>query len=258
MIFAKKTEPKFGCYCNVFAVWSRSSRWRKASKCKLHIQNLLCSLKVQRIRRECMVRQSRSDIAQLVPHGRFREALPKAKQFYEDERRLLAYDQVKYLCTTILQSFSPLIHQSDVHLLPDETKEAMAGLIFAASRIGELKELQIVRSMLVQRFGKKFDKDCVDLRPGNLVSSEIVKILDMNMPRDAISPEIIMAISQKYKTDFITSVDSVTEDSASLHNLGIADSDTLARRKKVTKQNPKCLHTDRGESQGRDRSTFMR
>ncbi|KAL0900021.1 hypothetical protein Bca101_083982 [Brassica carinata] len=257
-MFAKKTEPKFGCYCNVFAVWSRSSRWRKASKCKLRIQNLLCSVKVQRTRTECMVRQSRSDIAQLVPYGRFREALPKAKQFYEDERRLLAYDQVKYLCTSILQSFSPLLHQSDVHLLPDETKEAMAGLIFAASRMGELKELQIIRSLFVQRFGQKFDKDCVDLRPGNLVNSEIVKILDTTMPQDAISPEIITAISQKYQTDFITSVDSITEDSASLDNLGIADSNKLARRKKVTKENPKGLHTDRGESQRRDRSTFMK
>ncbi|CAF2101233.1 unnamed protein product [Brassica rapa] len=258
MMFAKKTEQKFGCYCNVFAVWSRSSRWQKASKCKLHIQNLLCSVKVQRTRTECMFRQSRSDIAQLAPYGRFREALPKAKQFYEDERRLLAYDQVKYFCTSILQSFSPLLNQNDVHLLPDETKESMAGLIFAASRIGELKELQIIRSLFVQRFGQKFDKDSVDLRPGNLVSSEIVKILDTTMPQDAITPEIIMAISQKYQTDFITSVDSITEDSASLNNLGNADSDTLARRKKVTKENPKCLHTDRGESQERDRSKFMR
>lgn len=129
----------------------------------------------------------------------------------------------------------------------------MAGLIFAASRIGELKELQIIRSLFVQRFGQKFDKDCVDLRPGNLVSSEIVNILDTTMPQDAISPEIIMAISQKYQTDFITFVGS-----ASLNNLGNADSDTLARRKKVTKENPKCLHTDRGESQERDRSKFMR
>ncbi|CAH8293285.1 unnamed protein product [Eruca vesicaria subsp. sativa] len=206
-----------------------------------------------------MVRQSRSDIAQLVPHGRFREALPKAKQFYEDERRLLAYDQVKYVCTYLLQSFSPLLHQSDVHLLPDETKEAMAGLIFSASRIGELRELQIIRSLFVQRFGKEFDKDCVDLRPGNLVSSEIVKILDTTILHDAITPEIIVAISQKYQTDFITSVDSITEDLVSLNNLGIADSDTLVRRKKVTKENPNCLHADRGESQGRrDRSTFMR
>lgn len=106
----------------------------------------------------------------------------------------------------------------------------MAGLIFAASRIGELKELQIIRSLFVQRFGQKFDKDSVDLRPGNLVSSEIVKILDTNMPQDAISPEIIMGISEKYQTNFITSVDLITEGSAPRTNHGIADSDRRSKR----------------------------
>ncbi|KAG2317800.1 hypothetical protein Bca52824_020922 [Brassica carinata] len=175
-VCAKNKEPKPGCYRNVFAVLFRSSRWRQASKCKLHIQSLQCSVKVHRGRRECMVKQSRSDMAKLldINNDILPEALPKAKQFYEDERRLSAYDQVEYFCTSMLQSFSLLNSQSDVHLLPKETKEAMAGLIFAASRIGELKELQIIRSLFAQRYGFGFDKDCVDLRPGHLLDDWVL------------------------------------------------------------------------------------
>ncbi|CAA7033533.1 unnamed protein product [Microthlaspi erraticum] len=248
-MFAKKTKPKIGCYRNVFALLFRSSRstkWRKASKCKLNIENLLCSIKLHQRRRECMVRQAKSDIAQLLPNGRISEALPKAKQIYENEKSLSAYDHVEDFCTLILQDFSLLNHQSDVHFLPEETKESMAGLIFAASRIGELKKLQFIRSLFVERFGLEFDKDCVDLRPGNLVSLEIIKILDTKMPGEAISPEIVMGIYQKYQTDIAGSVDSVTEESAS------------RLERVVIRENSKFLHSNLGESQGSNRSSFMR
>uniref|UniRef100_A0A0D3ADF2 Uncharacterized protein n=2 Tax=Brassica TaxID=3705 RepID=A0A0D3ADF2_BRAOL len=240
---AKNKEPKPGCFRNVFAVWFRSSRWRQASKCKLHIQSLQCSVKIHRRRRDCMVKQSRSDVAKLLDSDRLQEARRKVcnlmllhkgletRQSYEDEKMLSAYDQVDYFCTSILQNFSPLDRQSDVHLLPEETKEAMAGLIFAASRIGELKELQIIRSLLVQRFGLGFDKDCVDLRPGHFVSSEIVKILETKYSRDAFSPENLLGIFQNYQTSSTTAnVDPITKDSASRDDHGIARSDTAKKR----------------------------
>ncbi|CAN6925890.1 unnamed protein product [Brassica oleracea] len=228
---AKNKEPKPGCFRNVFAVWFRSSRWRQASKCKLHIQSLQCSVKIHRRRRDCMVKQSRSDVAKLLDSDRLQEARRKTRQSYEDEKMLSAYDQVDYFCTSILQNFSPLDRQSDVHLLPEETKEAMAGLIFAASRISELKELQIIRSLFVQRFGLGFDKDCVDLRPGHFVSSEIVKILETKYSRDAFSPENLLGIFQNYQTSSTTAnVDPITKDSASRDDHGIARSDTAKKR----------------------------
>ncbi|XP_018435415.2 uncharacterized protein LOC108807648 [Raphanus sativus] len=253
---AKNKEPEPGCYSNIFAVWFRSSRWRQASKCKRHIRSLQCSVKIHRGRRECMAKHSRSDMAKLLNNDLLPEALPKAKQFYEDEKRLSAYNQVEYFCTSILQNFSPLDRHSDIHLLPEETKEAMAGLIFAASRIGELKELQIIRSLFVERFGLEFDKDCVYLRPGHLVSSEIVKILETKTPRDAFSPENLFEISKNYQTN-TTWVDSITKDSASRNNLGIASSDMAKKEKPKTsvsgktvgEKNSKFLDSDIAEKE---------
>ncbi|EOA31927.1 hypothetical protein CARUB_v10015166mg [Capsella rubella] len=193
-----------------------------------------------------MLRQSRSDITQLLPNGRLSETIPKAKQFYEDERRLLAYDQVEYFCTSILKDISVLHHQSDVHLLPDVTKEAMAGLIFAASRIGELNELQYIRCMFVERFGLQFDKECVGLRRGNVVGSEIVKILDTKLPQDEIT-NIVMELSRKHQTNITTSADSVSED---------PDAEKMERMKSVVRR--MLLQSNLGESpQARDGS-FMR
>ncbi|XP_019097131.1 PREDICTED: uncharacterized protein LOC104765377 [Camelina sativa] len=198
-----------------------------------------------------MVRQSRSDIAQLLTNGRFSEALPKAKQFCEDERRLLAYDQVDNFCASIMQNISTLNRQSDVHLLPDAIKEAMAGLIFAASRIGELNELQYIRSMFLVRFGREFDKECVDLRRGNVVGSEIVKILDTKLPQYEIT-DIVMELSQKYQTS--TTADSISDGLAASNELGIGDSEA-EKMKSIVRR--KLLRPNVGEIEGRDRS-FMR
>ncbi|CAN6812503.1 unnamed protein product [Brassica oleracea var. botrytis] len=229
-----------------------SSRWRKASKCKLLIQTPLCSIDAHQRRKECMVRQAQFDIYQLLLSNRVQETISKRKHICEDKTRLAAYAQVQYFCSFILQNFSNLKHQSDVHLLPEESKEAIAGLIFSASRIGELNELKFIRSLFFERFGLQFDRHSVDLRPGNLVSSEIIKLFVKKMPQDAMSPETIV------ESNIAASVESVTEDSVSTDNLGFRDSDvvkieifkTWIGRKNIMKDSSKFLHLNLVESQG--------
>ncbi|ESQ44709.1 hypothetical protein EUTSA_v10003332mg, partial [Eutrema salsugineum] len=211
----------------------------------------------------CIIRHTQSDIDELLLSSRFQETIHKVKHIFEDKTRLAAYAQVDYFCSFILQNFSQLKRQSDVHLLPEETKVAMAGLIFAASRIGELKELQYIRSLFFERFGPEFDKDSAYLRPGNFVTTEIIQIFSTMMPQDAISPKIGMETSQKYQPNITTTVESITEDSDSSNNLGFRYSDAVkieilttgVSRANAMKE---FLHLNRVESQVRDRSLFMR
>lgn len=76
----------------------------------------------------------------------------------------------------------------------------------------------------MERFGLQFDRDSVNLRPGNLVSSEMIKIFVKKMPQDAMSPETIV------ETNIAAYVESVTEDSVSTDNLGFRDSDAVKIR----------------------------
>jgi len=46
---------------------------------------------------------------------------------------------------------------------PNELKEAISSLVYAASRCGELPELQKIRSMFTSRFGKEFTTRAVEL-----------------------------------------------------------------------------------------------
>ncbi|KAF3544180.1 hypothetical protein DY000_02005106 [Brassica cretica] len=108
----------------------------------------------------------------------------------------------------------------------------------------ELNELKFIRSLFFERFGLQFDRHSVDLRPGNLVSSEIIKLFVKKMPQDAMSPETIV------ETNIAASVESVTEDSVSTDNLGFRDSDavkieifkTWIGRKNIMKDSSKFLH----------------
>ena len=47
---------------------------------------------------------------------------------------------------------------------PEELKEAIAGLLFAASRCGDFPELHEIKSVLTSRFGKEFTARAVELR----------------------------------------------------------------------------------------------
>ena len=46
---------------------------------------------------------------------------------------------------------------------PNELNEAVSSLLFAASRCGEMPELQKIRRMFTSRFGKEFATRAVEL-----------------------------------------------------------------------------------------------
>ncbi|XP_021603602.1 uncharacterized protein LOC110608637 isoform X2 [Manihot esculenta] len=65
---------------------------------------------------------------------------------------------------------------------PEELKEAISSLIFAASRCGELPELQKIRKLFASRFGKEFATCAVELRNNCGVNPKIVKKLATRQP----------------------------------------------------------------------------
>lgn len=47
---------------------------------------------------------------------------------------------------------------------PDELKEAISTLLYAASRFGEFPELQEIRGLVTSRYGKEFVGRAIELR----------------------------------------------------------------------------------------------
>lgn len=80
--------------------------------------------------------------------------------------------------------------------LPSDV-EAIASLIYAASRCGELPELQRMRCLFKEKYGSEFDITSVELRHGNLVNPQLKEKLRITRIPDEVKQELIGDIDTK-------------------------------------------------------------
>ncbi|XP_038685669.1 uncharacterized protein LOC119985434 [Tripterygium wilfordii] len=145
-----------------------------------------------------MIRQSRTDIALLLQNGQLQQALPRVEQLYKEQCRFSAYEQIDLFCQCLTTNVPDVIQQSDQHCLPSEIHVAVSSLIFAASRCGELPELQMLRCFFRKYYGCRIDKDNVQLLPGNLVHYEIKENLCISSVPEDEKLRLISDIANKY------------------------------------------------------------
>lgn len=153
---------------------SKPSRLIEADKCMRLIEQAQSHLCLLKKRRECMVRQTRSDIAQLLQDQQLQKALHKVKQLYKDQSLLSAYNQIEQFCGCIATNMPQICRTtSGFESLPIDVLEAASSLVFAASRCGELPELNSMRYLFKRLFGYQFEAASVELQKGNLVNSKM-------------------------------------------------------------------------------------
>ncbi|KAL2247026.1 UNVERIFIED_CONTAM: IST1 protein [Sesamum indicum] len=118
--------------------------------------------------------QAQSDVVQLLQLGRQEHALLRVEHVIKEEHMLDAFVLVGNYCH-ILGERTEMIKNS--RECPDELKEVISSLIFAASRCGEFPELQEIRAFFTSKFGKDFAMSAVELRNNCGVSPKIIQRL---------------------------------------------------------------------------------
>ncbi|KAK3199103.1 hypothetical protein Dsin_022518 [Dipteronia sinensis] len=145
------------------------------------------------------MRQSSADIAQLLQNDQLQKALDRVKQFYKDKCLLAAYDQMEQFCGCIATNLPLFISkQSTLEVLPDDVSEAVSSLVFAASRCGELPELNLIRNLFRKRFGCKFEVANVELFKQNLVNSKMKQNLCIGSIPDDVKLKLIKVIAEEH------------------------------------------------------------
>ncbi|XVF04159.1 hypothetical protein REPUB_Repub05bG0058000 [Reevesia pubescens] len=190
----------------VFACTARA-RWRKAAKCKSLTKQVQSHLTILRNRKESIIRQSRADIAQFLQDGLLQRALERIEQF----------------CGCIISNISQITRQSSWHTLPVDTIEAVSSLVFAASRCGELPELQLLRSLFKKRYGCEFELSNVELQPGNLVNFQIKENLCINSIPDNMKQKLINEIAKDYGRPLVFQDPKVNEKCCSEEKAEVLD-----------------------------------
>ncbi|KAG7962226.1 hypothetical protein I3843_09G055300 [Carya illinoinensis] len=169
--------------------------WNKASKCKKLVKRVQCRLKILKKRRCSIVRHLREDIAQLLKNGQDESAFARVEQLFKDESLLAAYDLLEHFCGFIIIHCPYIRRHKDC---PNDVKEAVSTLVFAAAWFGDLPELQIIRKLFGERYGHIFTKPSVDMCPGSLVNQEIRKKLSISSVPHEVKLRLINEIAIDY------------------------------------------------------------
>ncbi|XP_010103795.2 uncharacterized protein LOC21392006 [Morus notabilis] len=125
----------------------------------------------------CM--QAQSDVVALLKLGHQESALLLVELVITEQNMLDAYSMIENFCNLLVERVVLIESKREC---PDELKEAISSLIFAASKCGEMQDLEKISSMFVKRYGKEFASNAVVLCNNCGVSPKIVLKLSTHRP----------------------------------------------------------------------------
>ncbi|KAH0453022.1 hypothetical protein IEQ34_017346 [Dendrobium chrysotoxum] len=163
-------------------------------KLKSLLNLTVCRLSVLRNQRNARCCIARSDITQLLLLGQQDRALIRAELLIKEQNMVDVFSLVESYCQFLNDRAFLLEQQMEC---PEVLKEAAAGLSFAASRCGDLPELQVVRKIISSRFGKEFTAAAVELRNNCGVDAKMVQKFSARKPSMESRVDVMKEIARE-------------------------------------------------------------
>lgn len=151
----------------------------KTSKFKTLVNLAISRLAVLKNQKRSRCSLARSDVVQLLQISEQERALIRVEQVIKEQNMLDVFAMVEGYCILLSERVKLIEHEKTC---PEELKEAISSLIFAASRCGELPELQEIRYVFASRYGKDFTLRATELRNNCGVNSKIIQKLSTRQP----------------------------------------------------------------------------
>lgn len=124
------------------------------SKCKSLIKQTRTRIEVVRRKRNATQKFLRKDIADLLANGLEKNALGRADGLISELILSSCYDFIDHVCELILKHL-PVLQK--LRQCPEDCREAVGSLIFAAARLSELPELRELRDLFQERYGSSLE-----------------------------------------------------------------------------------------------------
>eukprot|EP01018_Ginkgo_biloba_P018752 Gb_28579 [translate_table: standard] len=164
----------------------------KSSKCSALLKMAVSRIKLLKNKREIQCKQFRRDIAQLLQNGQEASARLRVEHVFREKNMLDAYFLIEGFCYLITERMVSIEKQ---RACPNDLKEAIASLIFAAPRCADLPELQDVRSIFAAKYGNEFSAAAAELRPDCGVNRQIIEKLSSRAPSGEIKLRLLKEIA---------------------------------------------------------------
>ncbi|XP_010458787.1 PREDICTED: uncharacterized protein LOC104739989 [Camelina sativa] len=151
----------------------------KTNKFKSLLNLALTRLSILKNQRQVRLSQAISDVTELLKLGHHEHACHRVDQLVKEQNTLDVLFFIHGYFTLCQDRIHLFEHNRDC---PEELLEAVSGLLFAASRIGEFPELQEIRNVLISRFGKDLAARSIELRSNSGVDPKIIQKLSTRHP----------------------------------------------------------------------------
>ncbi|KAM7520244.1 hypothetical protein LguiB_019206 [Lonicera macranthoides] len=136
-------------------------RTSKTSKLESLANLAISRIRILKNQRYSRFTHAESDVIQLLNHGDQSSALLRVEYVIKEQNAIEAFVMIGSYCLLLTDSVELI---QNCRKCPDQLKETISSLIFAASRCGEFPELQKIRENLASQFGNEFAACAVELR----------------------------------------------------------------------------------------------
>uniref|UniRef100_A0A1J3FW11 IST1-like protein n=1 Tax=Noccaea caerulescens TaxID=107243 RepID=A0A1J3FW11_NOCCA len=223
-------------------------------------------LDTARRRRIAMVNYLKMDIVNFLNNGHDYNAYTRAEVLLEELRIISCYDIIERFCDCISENLSLMLKKREC---PEECKEAVSSLIYAAAWVPDVPELKDLRAVFTHRFGNFVDssvnhelveKTELRTRPSRELKIQTVKDIakEFSIDWDPTALNLLLLrqtsalqIEDKVEREKIITDDqsedesilseSWTRDSLSEGSLSSSSSSSSLRRESVRKKKKKIL-----------------
>ncbi|TRX98295.1 hypothetical protein FHL15_000940 [Xylaria flabelliformis] len=166
------------------------------AKLKVQLKLSIARLRMVQQRDESMGRAQRRAMAQLLEVGKIESARIRTENIIRSDINTELHEILELYCELLLARAALL----ESPTCDPGLEEAVKSIIYAAPRT-EIKELQQVRALLGERFGKEFVLAAMENTDGS-VSEKVVKKLSVTPPKPELVQGYLEEIAKAYGVDW--------------------------------------------------------
>ncbi|KAG6851345.1 hypothetical protein H0H93_005743 [Arthromyces matolae] len=169
------------------------SPW-SAPKAKVQLRLSVQRLRTLQQKKEAQAKATRREIASVLERGKVETARIKVEALIHEDIHTELLELLELYCELLLARFGLLDQNTR---LPDVgINESVCSIIHAAPRT-ELKELHILRDILMHKYGREFSLAVMENRDG-CVSNRIIRKLDVATPSSELVDAYLHEIAKGY------------------------------------------------------------
>ncbi|XWS16361.1 hypothetical protein CRYUN_Cryun34aG0079200 [Craigia yunnanensis] len=160
------------------------------AKCKSAIRMNKVRLETIKKKRNAVEKYLKNDIAELLRNGLDYNAYGRAEGLLIEQKRTACYTFIEQFTECISKHVSFMQKQSEC---PEECREAIPSLIYAAARFADLPELRDLRAIFTERYGNSLE---------SYLNQEFVQKLKAEPPIKEMKLQLMHDIAQDFSIEW--------------------------------------------------------